>query len=82
MEAVGAGYGIEIRVIIADILTTKIYYRDIQVLKTYGAAPYAASLKKLEKDVKELQTKVNEKIGEQPTCQPLPKPINTLVVSF
>ncbi len=37
--------------------------RDIQVLKTYGAAPYAASLKKLEKDVKDLQTKVNEKIG-------------------
>ncbi|CAZ85139.1 unnamed protein product [Tuber melanosporum] len=36
---------------------------DIQVLKTYGAAPYAASLKKLEKDIKDLQTKVNEKIG-------------------
>ena len=37
--------------------------RDIQVLKTYGAAPYLASLKKLEKDVKDLQTRVNEKIG-------------------
>lgn len=37
--------------------------RDIQVLKTYGAAPYAAPLKKLEKDIKDLQTKVNEKIG-------------------
>ncbi|KAK6541028.1 26S proteasome regulatory subunit 7 [Orbilia ellipsospora] len=36
---------------------------DIQVLKTYGAAPYATALKKLEKDIKELQTKVNEKIG-------------------
>lgn len=37
--------------------------RDIQVLKTYGAAPYAAALKKLEKDIKEKQTSVNEKIG-------------------
>ncbi|TGZ85439.1 26S proteasome subunit P45, partial [Ascodesmis nigricans] len=36
---------------------------DIQVLKTYGAAPYAARLKSLEKDIKELQAKVNEKIG-------------------
>lgn len=41
--------------------------RDIQVLKTYGAAPYAAPLKKLEKDIKELQTKVNEKIGTSPS---------------
>ncbi len=37
--------------------------RDIQVLKTYGAAPYAAALKKLEKQIKEKQTSVNEKIG-------------------
>ena len=37
--------------------------RDIQVLKTYGAAPYAAELKKLEKDIKDKQTSVNEKIG-------------------
>jgi 26S proteasome regulatory subunit T1 len=37
--------------------------RDIQVLKTYGAAPYAAELKKLEKEIKEKQTSVNEKIG-------------------
>ncbi|KAJ9648447.1 26S proteasome regulatory subunit 7 [Coniosporium tulheliwenetii] len=36
---------------------------DIQVLKTYGAAPYAAELKKLEKEIKEKQTSVNEKIG-------------------
>lgn len=36
---------------------------DIQVLKTYGAAPYAASLKALEKEIKDLQQKVNEKIG-------------------
>ena len=38
--------------------------RDIQVLKTYGAAPYAAALKRLEKQIKEKQTSVNEKIGE------------------
>ena len=38
-------------------------YRDIQVLKTYGAAPYAAALKKLEKEIKDKQTSVNEKIG-------------------
>ena len=37
--------------------------RDIQVLKTYGAAPYAAGLKRLEKQIKEKQTSVNEKIG-------------------
>ena len=36
---------------------------DIQVLKTYGAAPYAAALKRLEKQIKEKQTSVNEKIG-------------------
>jgi hypothetical protein len=37
--------------------------RDIQVLKTYGAAPYAAAIKKLEKQIKEKQASVNEKIG-------------------
>ena len=37
--------------------------RDIQVLKTYGAAPYAAGLKRLEKQIKEKQASVNEKIG-------------------
>jgi 26S proteasome regulatory subunit T1 len=36
---------------------------DIQVLKTYGAAPYAAALKKLEKEIKDRQTSVNDKIG-------------------
>ncbi|KAL8682805.1 MAG: hypothetical protein Q9224_006741, partial [Gallowayella concinna] len=36
--------------------------RDIQVLKTYGAAPYAAALKRLEKEIKEKQSSVNEKI--------------------
>ncbi len=38
-------------------------HRDIQVLKTYGAAPYAAALKRLEKEIKERQSSVNEKIG-------------------
>jgi 26S proteasome regulatory subunit T1 len=33
------------------------------VLKTYGAAPYAAALRKLEKQIKEKQSSVNEKIG-------------------
>ena len=37
--------------------------RDIQVLKTYGAAPYAAALKKLEHQIKEKQQSVDEKIG-------------------
>jgi 26S proteasome regulatory subunit T1 len=37
--------------------------RDIQVLKTYGLAPYAADLKTLEKQIKEKQISVNEKIG-------------------
>ncbi|KAK9234272.1 P-loop containing nucleoside triphosphate hydrolase protein [Lipomyces kononenkoae] len=36
---------------------------DVAVLKTYGAAPYAASLKKLEKDIKDVQGRVNDKIG-------------------
>lgn len=36
---------------------------DIQVLKTYGAAPYANALKKLEKQIKDKQSSVNEKIG-------------------
>lgn len=38
--------------------------RDIQVLKTYGAAPYGAELKKLEKEIKDKQQTINEKIGK------------------
>lgn len=34
------------------------------MLKTYGAAPYAAELKKLEKEIKDKQQMINEKIGE------------------
>lgn len=33
------------------------------MLKTYGAAPYATALKKLEKQINEKQASVNEKIG-------------------
>ncbi|KAK9449002.1 P-loop containing nucleoside triphosphate hydrolase protein [Limtongia smithiae] len=36
---------------------------DIAVLKTYGVAPYAATLKLIEKDIKDVQARVNEKIG-------------------
>jgi len=36
---------------------------DIQVLKTYGAAPYAAELRRLEKQIKDRQASVNEKTG-------------------
>jgi hypothetical protein len=41
--------------------------RDIQVLKTYGAAPYAASLKKIEKEIKDKQQSINDKIGVKVT---------------
>ncbi|KAL2889209.1 26S protease regulatory subunit 7 [Ceratocystis lukuohia] len=37
--------------------------RDIQVLKTYGAAPYGATIKKLEQQIKEKQARVDEMIG-------------------
>jgi hypothetical protein len=32
-------------------------------LKTYGAAPYGAELRKLEKEIKDKQSTINEKIG-------------------
>lgn len=37
--------------------------RDIQVLKTYGAAPYAAAIRDVEKQIKDKQQSINEKIG-------------------
>lgn len=43
--------------------------RDIQVLKTYGAAPYAAALRKIEKQIKDKQSSINEKIGVK-VCLP------------
>ncbi|QLG70549.1 hypothetical protein HG535_0A04900 [Zygotorulaspora mrakii] len=36
---------------------------DIQVLKTYGAAPYAGKLKETEKDLKEIEARIKEKAG-------------------
>jgi 26S proteasome regulatory subunit T1 len=36
---------------------------DIQLLKTYGQGPYAAALKALDNEIKEVQKRVNEKMG-------------------
>ncbi|KAF8906033.1 26S proteasome subunit P45 [Gymnopilus junonius] len=36
---------------------------DIQILKTYGQGPYARQLKDAEKDIKEIQKRINEKLG-------------------
>lgn len=36
---------------------------DIQILKTYGQGPYAGSLKKIESEIKDVQTRINEKMG-------------------
>jgi hypothetical protein len=40
------------------------------VLKTYGAAPYGAELKKLEKEIKDKQQTINEKIGVKVASSP------------
>ncbi|CDO92637.1 unnamed protein product [Kluyveromyces dobzhanskii CBS 2104] len=36
---------------------------DIEVLKTYGAAPYAKKLKSMENDLKEIEKKIKERAG-------------------
>lgn len=36
---------------------------DIQVLKTYGAAPYAHQLKQIEKDLKDIEDRIKENVG-------------------
>ncbi|KAI9312936.1 P-loop containing nucleoside triphosphate hydrolase protein [Dichotomocladium elegans] len=36
---------------------------DIKLLKTYGQGPYAKELRELEQDIKDIQKRVNEKIG-------------------
>ncbi|KAK0502892.1 hypothetical protein EDD18DRAFT_1316954 [Armillaria luteobubalina] len=36
---------------------------DIQILKTYGQGPYAHTLKKVESDIKDIQKRINEKLG-------------------
>lgn len=37
-------------------------------MKTYGAAPYGAALKKLDKQIKDTESRVNEKIGIKVSC--------------
>ncbi|CAG8535573.1 1697_t:CDS:10, partial [Acaulospora colombiana] len=36
---------------------------DIALLKTYGQGPYAKELKKIDNDIKDIQKRINEKIG-------------------
>ncbi|KAJ7490034.1 P-loop containing nucleoside triphosphate hydrolase protein [Mycena galericulata] len=36
---------------------------DIQILKTYGQGPYAAKLKSVESDIKDVQKRINETLG-------------------
>ncbi|KAF8197419.1 hypothetical protein BJ912DRAFT_1055834 [Pholiota molesta] len=36
---------------------------DIQILKTYGQGPYAKKLKDVEKDIKDIQARINEQLG-------------------
>ncbi|KAL1683449.1 hypothetical protein EV122DRAFT_248508 [Schizophyllum commune] len=36
---------------------------DIQILKTYGQGPYAGPLKAVDDDIKEIQKRINEKLG-------------------
>ncbi|KAI0332082.1 26S proteasome subunit P45 [Cubamyces sp. BRFM 1775] len=36
---------------------------DIQILKTYGQGPYAGRLKKIDQDIKEVEKRINEKLG-------------------
>jgi 26S proteasome regulatory subunit T1 len=52
------------------------------VLKTYGAAPYGAELKKLEKEIKDKQQTINEKIGVKVgTTHAFPKHVPTCTYS-
>lgn len=48
---------------IDDDKATPLTEGDIQVLKTYGAAPYAAKLKETEKDLKDIEQRIKEKSG-------------------
>jgi 26S proteasome regulatory subunit T1 len=47
-------------------------------LKTYGAAPYGAELKKLEKEIKDKQQIINEKIGRLPASTSVRIPANSI----
>ncbi|EDO18490.1 hypothetical protein Kpol_1032p87 [Vanderwaltozyma polyspora DSM 70294] len=46
-----------------DEKITPLTESDIQVLKTYGAAPYASKLKETEKDLKDIELRIKEKAG-------------------
>lgn len=46
-----------------DEKNTPLTEGDIQVLKTYGAAPYAGKLKETEKDLKDIENRIKEKAG-------------------
>ena len=50
------------------------------MLKTYGAAPYGAELKKLEKEIKDKQQTINEKIGTYSKFAPWLDPANSIQV--
>ncbi|KAI9023302.1 P-loop containing nucleoside triphosphate hydrolase protein [Hyaloraphidium curvatum] len=47
---------------------------DIALLKTYGQGPYAKELKKIETDIKDVQKRVNEKMGVKETDTGLAPP--------
>ena len=46
-----------------DEQATPLTEGDIEVLKTYGAAPYAAKIKETEADLKKLEQRIKEKAG-------------------
>ena len=54
---------------------------DIKLLKTYGVGPYAAKIKKLEEDVKDLSKKVNELRGIKESDTGLAQPSHWDLVS-
>lgn len=47
---------------------------DIQVLKTYGAAPYRDSIKQVEKDLKVIEGRIKEKVGIEESDTGLAQP--------
>lgn len=47
---------------------------DIQLLKTYGQGPYARSLKQIDKEIQEVQKRVNERMGVKETDTGLAPP--------
>ncbi|AWU74721.1 uncharacterized protein C5L36_0A12960 [Pichia kudriavzevii] len=47
---------------------------DIQVLKTYSSAPYSTSIKSIEKDLKDLEARIKEKMGVEESDTGLANP--------